>query len=351
MSELGVNPDSNRIAQANAMQMVEGGSGRTLRVKAKNNYSLPQEAISALNVESDEIKFSAKFIKSSQASQNEVSVSKKILVKSDSIGSYEPVKKSNNQLKFEVNNLFHTVKNSKGEVSIKSANSDGKREVSYKDPSSMEINQITSSIKTSKYVYVGTIQGNNEIKFKKGKAKDNHDIILTPFGLVLKESQRNEHPDFDNYSVKHSTKLSEKEKDKINEMLQNDNVYAVSDEQFASFVEIHNTRIEMNQAKTEKSEKKGSDEVRSFDFHALPRQTTNGEKVKLKETEVFNKYYPLEKDLNKNKQAQNKRNVERHSDEAREAKMEVMRDAVQRQENSIEEKKEIVKNDYLQQDA
>jgi len=43
----------------------------------------------------------------------------------------------------------------------------------------------------------------------------------------------------------------------------------------------------MNQAKTEKREKKGSQEIRSLDFHALPRQACNGEKVKLKETEVF----------------------------------------------------------------
>jgi len=43
--------------------------------------------------------------------------------------------------------------------------------------------------------------------------------------------------------------------------------------------------------------------------------------------------------------------VERHSDEAREAKMEVMREAVQKQENSIFDKKEIVKDDYLHQEV
>jgi len=90
----------------------------------------------------------------------------------------------------------------------------------------------------------------------------------------------------------------------------------------------------MNQAKTEKREKKGSQAIRSLDFHPLPREACNGEKVKLKETEVFNKYYPIEKDQNNNQQAQNKRNVERHSGGAKEAKMEVIREAVQEQEHS-----------------
>jgi len=347
MSELGVNPDSNRIAQANAMQM--GGdnvAGRSF----KNRFKGPQAAISDLKVESLDINFKAKLINSSQASPNEVKVSKEILVKSDSIGSHEPVKKSNEQIKSNINNLFHTVQNSKGEVSLKQVNAENKREINYKDPTRSKINELNSSLKVgNKKVCFATVEGDQIIvSVAKGKAESKNAILVPGVGIFLNQSQNEI---FRNKVVVYSNNVPKKERSKIDEMFQNDAVYVVSEEQFASFIEIHNTRIKTNEGKTEKSEKEDSHQVRSLGFHAAPKQNSNGEKVKLKETEVFNKYFPVQKDLNKNQQAQNKRNAERNKEKAEVDKMEVMREAVQRQENSREEKKDNVKNDYLQQEA
>lgn len=353
MQSLNGNNDLNRIAQGNnavPIMKLDGNDVSAPTLKFKR----PQEVISDLKVESDEIKFTATVINPKEAPQKEVKVSKQILSSSEAPDTAPTNTKNGTEIKVKVTTVYTKFQNFSDDTAIKQSEGGKPREIKVKELKGAEFSNFTNKFQKSKTGYVVTIKAEGqEIKLKKGKITSENDFLLTPKGFAIKESQLRNHPDFINYQHVHSSKLSDKDINKINKLLQNETVYVVSDEQFEQLVEIHNTKIDVKQAKLDKAENENSKETEVLDFHATPRKLDPvGGKEKSRENQIFEKHFPLGTDLFINNRNKNeKANEERHKDEAWELKKESIRKAIQEQEGVIAEHKEIAKNDYLKHEA